>query len=102
MSLNATLTQVSVVFAGLLAANPTSAQTDWPTYGHDPGSTRHSPLKQIDTKNANKLQRAWTYHMNTANVSTPGGGGRRSEATPIVANGLMYLPTPFNRVVALE
>ncbi len=27
---------------------------------------------------------------------------RRSEATPIMVDGVVYLPTPFNRVVALE
>lgn len=32
-----------------------------------------------------------------------GGGGRRgSEATPIVVGGVMYLPTPYGRIVALE
>ena len=40
--------------------------TDWPTYGHDPGSTHYSPLKQIDTTNVSKLTRAWTFHMNSA------------------------------------
>ena len=35
--------------------------------GNDLAGTRYSPLKQIDTKNVNKLVRAWTYHMN------PGG-----------------------------
>jgi glucose dehydrogenase len=101
------------------------AQTDWPTYGHDPGSSRYSPLKQITPKNVAKLTPAWTYHMTVAGpapgradappegqaaggragggrAGRGGGRGRSSEATPIVANGRMYLPTPFGRVVALE
>jgi glucose dehydrogenase len=87
------------------------AQTDWPTYGHDPGSTRYSPLKQITQKNVAKLARSWTYHMNApvtpaaeATRGGRGGGGRArsSEATPIVVNGIMYLPTPYGRVVALQ
>lgn len=83
---------------GLLLPAALAAQVDWPTYGHDPGSARHSPLKQINTRNVQTLQAAWTYHMNPQT----GGPGRRSQATPIVANGVMYLPTPFNRVVALQ
>ncbi len=31
-----------------------------------------------------------------------GGGGQKSEATPIIVDGIMYLPTPNNRVVALD
>ena len=86
-------------------------QKDWPTYGHDGTSARYSPLKQIDTKNVSGLTRAWTYHLSPTGESaapTPAptgrGGGRRrsSEATPLVVNGIMYLPTPYNRVIALE
>ena len=92
-------------------------QTDWPTYGHDPGSTHYSPLKQIDKTNVSKLTRAWTFHMNSAGAeATPaagadgarrrgrggGGGGGRVSTTPIVAGGLMYFPTPNGKVVALE
>jgi quinoprotein glucose dehydrogenase len=61
---------------------PVFGQTDWPTYGHDGASTRHSPLKQIDTSNVLKLVRAWTYHRTPATPSAEpaaagacGGGG---------------------------
>src|SRR5262245_36906546 len=74
------------------------SQTDWPTYGHDLASTRYSTLKQIDTTNVAKLVPAWTYHMNT------GGAPRRGklEATPLVVNDVMYLPTSDGAVVALD
>jgi len=70
------------------------AQTDWPVYGHDPGGSRFSPLKQITTANVVKLQRAWTYHT--------GETGPQFETTPIVVGGMMYLSTQRNRIVALE
>ena len=35
---------------------------DWPTYGGDPGSTRHSSLTEITPANVATLARAWTYH----------------------------------------
>src|SRR5215510_7294930 len=69
-----------IILAGLCV--PVFGQTDWPTYGHDPGSTHYSPLKQIDTSNVSKLTRAWTFHMNTATdpsatpPATPAEGGR--------------------------
>src|SRR6266849_103477 len=98
-------------FAFLLCGSSLTlfAQRDWPTYGGDAGNTRYSPLKLVNRGNVAKLGRAWTYHMSApvsqGNDGKQGKGGARtrsSEATPIVADGLMYLPTPFNRVVALE
>jgi glucose dehydrogenase len=87
-----------------------AAQGDWPTYGHDSASTRFSTLKQVDTANVAKLTRAWTFHMGQpapaaappAPTGRSGRGPRGSEATPIVVNGVLYLPTPYNRVIALE
>jgi quinoprotein glucose dehydrogenase len=90
--------------------------TDWPTYLHDPGGTRYSPLTQIDVNNVTRLQVAWTYHMRppsaprtdtqaeSVNVPAGRGNGRfaPSEASPLIINGTMYLPTPYGRVVALN
>jgi glucose dehydrogenase len=104
------------IFATLLllglAASCAFAQNDWPTYGHDGGNARHSPLKQIDAKNVSTLTQAWTYHMTPAEPAAPGaeqpagrgarGPRRSSEASPIVVNGVMYFPSPYNRVVALQ
>src|SRR5689334_16658455 len=61
------------------------AQTDWPTFGHDLAGTRYSTLKQIDTKNVTKLQRAWTYHMSVAAAPAPAAGS--SEAGDAVEGG---------------
>jgi len=80
------------------------ARTEWPTYGFDGANTRFSPLKQINAANVSKLERAWTYHMAVAGTTDTGRGrrGRPSEATPIVVDGVLYMPTPYNRVVALD
>jgi quinoprotein glucose dehydrogenase len=75
---------------------------DWPAYGRDPGATRYSPLRQINQANVNQLKVAWIYH--TGDVSdckklpTPSA----FEATPIMVEGTLYLPTPFDRVIALD
>lgn len=121
---------VKVVIAAVSLTAPLAvAQTDWPTYGHDSASTRFSPLKDVNLTNVSKLQRVWTFHMTPVTADEPrpepaaqgrgpegrggagggqegrGGGGRRargSEATPLAVGGVMYMPTPYNRVVALE
>jgi quinoprotein glucose dehydrogenase len=76
-------------------------------YRHDYAGTGYSPLNHINTKNVSSLRDAWSYRLQTESPPAPvpgrggGGGLLNSQATPIVANGTMYLPTA-NGVVALE
>jgi quinoprotein glucose dehydrogenase len=91
--------------AGAQVLAPQSADgpiADWPYYGGDAGGSRYSPLTQINKANVAQLKVAWEYH--TGDVSDGGAGRRKSafEATPIVADGTMYVSTPFNRVIALD
>jgi quinoprotein glucose dehydrogenase len=75
---------------------------EWPAYGHDPGSTRYSPLTQVNRDNVSKLTVAWTFH--TGDISDGNGDRRRSgfETTPIVVENTLYLTTGFNRIIALD
>ena len=87
-----------------LAAPPVLAQTDAAlkadaatpgdvlTYGMGYNNQRYSALKQINSKNAAKLQPAWTYSLNN-----PQG----QESQPIIHEGVMYVTT-FNSTVALD
>src|SRR5262245_53802556 len=86
----------------VVAAPPDGPSAEWPYYGGDAGGSRYSPLTQINQANVAALTVAWEYH--TGDVSDGSGGRRPSafEATPIVANGTLYVTTPFNRVVALD
>ena len=43
-----------------------AASTEWPTYGHDPGGKRFSPLTQLTPANVGQLEVAWVYHMRPA------------------------------------
>ena len=72
----------------------TPQKGDWPVYGHDAAGTRYSPLKQINTANVSRLQRAWTYHT--------GEKGRSLESTPICVNDTLYFSTQNQNVVALD
>ena len=83
------------------------AGADWPMYRRDRAGTGYSPLTEINTGNVAKLTAAWTYRLESttpppvAAAGRGGAGGPNSQVTPIVVNGVMYLPTA-NRVVALE
>jgi len=82
-----------------LLSLPAHAQTDWPTFGHDPAGTRYSPLTQINPGNVATLKRAWTFHMSPDSSAPTTHVG---EATPLVTNGKLYLATPYHQVVAME
>ncbi|HXI42461.1 MAG TPA: PQQ-binding-like beta-propeller repeat protein, partial [Bryobacteraceae bacterium] len=72
-------------FAALLLLSAAGfAQTDWPSYGNDPGAMRFSTLRQIDAGNVERLKLAWTFR-----TGKPG-----SEAIPIVVDGTMYVTAP--------
>jgi quinoprotein glucose dehydrogenase len=75
----------------LLLSGAGFAQTDWPSYGNDPGAMRYSSLRQIRAENVERLKPAWTFR-----TGKPG-----SEAIPIVVDGVMYLTAP-DGVYALE
>jgi quinoprotein glucose dehydrogenase len=79
------------------------SDTGWANYGHDPAGTRYSPLSQINRQNVAQLKVAWTYR--TGALDQVGDNLKRNsafEATPILVNGLLYLSTPFDHVIALE
>ena len=75
--------------------------SEWPHYGRTPGGLRFSPLTQITPENVGALEVAWIYHIGQApkveGISLPA-----LEATPIVAEGRMFLCSSVNRVVALD
>jgi quinoprotein glucose dehydrogenase len=117
--LSALLVQVGPAQQGKgKAAKAPSKQTsippgDWPLYSRDLASDRFSPLTQINATNVAQLTQAWTYRP-PAPPPPPdngkgggkgkgkgGGGGIGGEVTPIVVNGVMYVPAG-PRVIALE
>jgi quinoprotein glucose dehydrogenase len=74
----------------------------WPVYGGDPGGARYSPLTQIHRGNVRRLQVAWVHHTGALEPRTPLNDKAAFEATPILADGTLYVSTPFNQVIALD
>ena len=121
--------------AGLLAQTPgppTTARGEWPTYGGDLGSSKYSPLDQINKDNFARLKIAWRAKTPDASLSMtlPGGGEWVStpaeifaelkridpnrwrdgaapftgnfKATPIMIGGTLYLNSPSSVGAALD
>ena len=82
------------------AVTPALEAGDWPMYRGAPGGAGYSPLDEITATNVGSLVRAWTYDLNRENRG-PDDRGPNSQVTPIVVEGVMYLPAA-DRVVALD
>ena len=69
------------------------ASSDWLYYGRALDNQRFSPLAQVNTDNAAQLELAWRF--NTGKIGS-------FQTSPIVRDGVMYLTTPYNDVIALR
>jgi len=86
----------------LLSASASAQQGakdgEWRYWGGDAGSTRYSPLTQIDAGNAKKLEVAWRWPALAI--------GERPDvnwqATPEMIGGALYVTSGMHQVVALN
>lgn len=92
--------------AGALALTATTALAagmptgDWWSFGRDEGGGRYSKLDQITPANVAKLIPVWTFELRPADSTS-----KRllvSNHTPLAINGMLYVATPYGRVVALD
>lgn len=84
----------------LLAAP--AAGEGWAVYGGDAGGTRFAPLADITPANVATLREAWRIRTGDLDVVPPPPGHMAFQATPILVDGLLVLPTPLGRVLALD
>ena len=61
----------SLVLGCLVFAMNGNAQTDWPSFGNDPGAMRYSPLNQINTGNVTQLRVAWKFDTAIPSAAPP-------------------------------
>ena len=104
----------ALLLAVLWFGNPAWAQHgavdgEWPSYGGDLGSTKYSPLAQIDASNFDALRLVWRW-------ASPDGaldlealrqrdsrlGIRMFQATPVMVGGVLYISTALHQVAAVD
>ncbi|WP_419815725.1 PQQ-binding-like beta-propeller repeat protein [Glacieibacterium sp.] len=89
--------------ATLIALAPASAQApagDWRSTGREVAGTRASPLGQITPANVARLANAWTFELKPADNTSPRLAP--SNQTPLAIDGVVYIATPYNRLVAID
>src|SRR5262245_17249050 len=69
------------------------APGDWLNWRRTDNAWGYSPLEQITRQNVNQLQLAWSWAMDDTGAN---------EATPLVYDGIMYLPNPRGVIQALD
>jgi len=96
-----------VASTGALAADApafTSAELNtlptknWITNGGSLKNQRHSPLKEINTRNVYGLKGVWQVHLNGSGMGPP----YSAEAQPLVHDGVLYIPTGADDVFAID
>ena len=66
---------------------------DWLNWRRTDNAWGYSPLDQINRQNVGQLQLAWSWAMDDTGAQ---------EATPLVHDGIMYLPNPRGVIQALD
>jgi quinohemoprotein ethanol dehydrogenase len=78
---------------GAKIANADADPGEWLAPGRTYSEQRFSPLDKINTSNVKQLGVAWEYRTYSV---------RGLEATPIVADGVMYITLAWSKVIALD
>ncbi len=68
------------------------ADGDWLTWRRTPNSWGYSPLDQIDRQNVGNLRMVWTRALATG----------RQEGTPLVYDGVLYMPQSDDVIEAID
>jgi quinoprotein glucose dehydrogenase len=79
-----------------------SAETDWPFYGGDQGGMKYSPLADINRETAPRLSVAWQWAPQEKALAEFGTRPGTFQNTPLMIDNVLYVSTPYNRVVALD
>ncbi len=92
----------------LVLALPALAQRgteggEWPHFAGDSGSTRYSPLDQIDRDNFHRLEVAWRWEsadvlLNDLTDKMPGS----YRSMPLMIDGVVYIASNLGQVAALD
>ncbi len=77
---------------------------EWRYYGGDSGSTKYSPLDQINKENAGKLKVAWAWDSPDLPLQKENRmlSSFAQEATPLMIGGRLYTSTSLSQVAAID
>ena len=78
-----------------LAGQYGTTKGEWRSYAGEPGSTKYSPLDQINKENAKDLRIVWRFKTDNLGLRPD----YNMQATPLMVNGVMYAQAGMRRTV---
>ena len=75
-------------------SSPAGSDGEWRSYGNDYSEQRFSPLSQITADNISELGLSWYGDLDER--------GGSYETTPLVADGRIYVTTPWSKLYAFD
>ena len=100
------LLSLAIIASGTTAAAQTgTSDGEWTSYGGDKGSTKYSPLDQIDRHNVSRLRIAWrrsavAEELRSSHPDLSVGHNFRS--TPLMIGGVLYASSGVGLVEAFD
>lgn len=87
-----------------ISAQMKNANGEWRYYGGDSGSTKYSPLDQINKDNVANLKVAWTWDSPDLLLQKENRMlmSFAHEATPLMVGGTLYTSTSLSQVAAID
>jgi len=88
-----------------ISGGAADADRDWPAYAGDKGSTKYSPLDQINRNTIKNLRVAWTRSglpEELRPMFPDAQAAANYQHTPLVVGGVMYMSSAVGAVVALD
>ena len=94
--------KMGLILASFLATPALAEQPVWSTFNGNLAGTKFADAPSLTPDSVQRLERAW--EVRTGDVADGSGELPATvwSATPIYANGTLYLGTPFYRILALD
>src|SRR5688572_11015078 len=86
---------------GTAAQTPLSAG-QWPVYAADAAATHYSPLSDLTRDSVTGLKQAWEWRPGEEALQPFGTQPGNFQNTPLMIDDVLYVSTPYNKVVALD
>jgi len=93
---------LAVSAAVLVARAASGPMIEWPYYGGDQAGTKYSRAADINRGTVSRLEPAWSWKPNEKPLPEYRTQPGAFQNTPLMIDNVLYISTPYNRVVALD
>src|SRR4051812_15323841 len=90
------------VLASIGVAGQDKTMVEWPFYGGDQAGTKYSAAADINRETVTRLDVAWSWKPDEKPLQEYRTQPGNFQNTPLMIDNVLYLSTPYNRVVALD